>query len=134
MKIRTDFVTNSSSSSFVIMYKSIPDIEREVIEKYPFINNYLKTLEKSIFSKTKITTVEELDSYFVENYGWSDINTLERILEDDEYLKKNYRKYREKILNGYNITFKEVDYSDESTEDLLRDLDDGVNFIVEGEC
>ena len=40
---------------------------------------------------------------------------------------------KNKIENGFNITFKDVDYDENSMSELLHDLHDGENIFVEGE-
>ena len=50
MKLRTDFVTNSSSSSFVIAYKEFPNLDEDILNRYPFLRNINEMVEKILFS------------------------------------------------------------------------------------
>ena len=73
MKIRSDFVTNSSSSSYVIAYKGLDT-------NHQSIKSLNKMIEIVLFSDggyettrgEKVTTIDELDSYMVDTYGYSD--------------------------------------------------------------
>ena len=87
MKVRSDFVTNSSSSSFVIAFKETT-IDEDTLAEYPFLNS-ISEIPKLIFEaeddETTVAKVftnkEELDRYIVDEYGWGNYDTLEKILE-----------------------------------------------------
>ena len=57
MKIRTDFVTNSSSSSFIIAYNNENPIDENTLEKYPFLKEYNNSIG------TIFKLLEKLDYY-----------------------------------------------------------------------
>lgn len=141
MKYRSDFVTNSSSSSYIIAYQQTPNYDEETLKKYPALacfnrlvdivmtasNNYNGTDEGH-----KITTEEELNNLFVGRYGWVG-HTLCDILSDDEYLKEQYDKCINAIQRGYIVLFKDISYGDDILVDLIRELGSG-NVGVEIIC
>lgn len=118
MKYRSDFVTNSSSSSFIMAYKDSPFVDEDTIEKYPFLKA-IDAIVPIIFKREAdesetaevISTIEELREYIGFRYSWV-AETVDSVLKRDSYVRNIYAESVEYLNKGYKIVFKDVDYDD----------------------
>jgi len=140
VKTRIDFVTNSSSSSYIIAYKQMPEIDKETLEKYPFFAKFNEMIKKLITSVSEdysydesvdvIENIDDLDNYIINHYGYGDCDTVDKIIAEDYYAKEVYDEYKEYLEKGYMVVLKDVSYHNDYVREMLWDLHDNKNIIV----
>jgi len=124
MKVRSSFVTNSSSSSFILAVKDEGFLNSGTSKLKAFV-------KKVLFGGAEIIkTQEELDNFFEENYVWG--KTLKEFLadEDNKWEKENYTEYLNYLQKGYLIVERTIDQNDETMNDLMSNIPDGENIIM----
>lgn len=128
--IRLGFVSNSSSSSFIISTNKTDVSVKVEINLVDFIETLGEYGESGL---TKIVkTKQELDEYYVDVYGWSECNTLEKILNDEEWIRIEYEKSLKEIESGKVVIFGEIDYNKSDMLNFLKKCKN-INFISEGD-
>ena len=125
MKIRNGFVTNSSSSSFIVAAKTNNDKTLAVVLDAISKNcDGYETCEGRI-----IGSVEELNGYYIKNFDDRAL-TIKDILKENEYLEEYYNKMKDYIEKGYVILVKEIGYSDNAMKVLIYELNKKIEDFV----
>ena len=131
MKIRKGFVTNSSSSSFILGFTSEENIKKEL--EAEDLKEYFDEVLEDVMRSTKLTKDEALEGYSKEIY-YDTLWDLEYRLDvpyDKKFEIRETKEFQNKLnkaitdrvseleedMQGYSV-FVEINYSD---EDGLRD-------------
>jgi len=140
MKIRKDFVTNSSSTSYIVAFKDMPSIDEEAMKKYPFLESYQKIIKEAIFDNSGsyetstalvFENLKDFEEYLLNVYGCG-YKTIESLCKEDEYVEDIYNQCVRKLGDGYKILTKNIGYGD-YREELFSKLESDDFIIITGD-
>lgn len=126
MKLRTDFVTNSSSSSFVIAYKE-PEDELHALVLDVFLDT---ANDCGSTPADRVSDLQSLESMILRWYSWMGKQTVEEIVEDDPEAARIYLKARKALSDGFTVAYKSISYYDETLRRLSDMLVSSGNMII----
>ena len=116
MKIRTGFVSNSSSSSFILPYNKDLTVSITVDDLIDIIDNADES-----YVKEPLHTVDDLNKYFVEQYGYRDQN-IDELLNAEEYYQEEYSKLFDIIKSGHSVLVGTISYHEGVATELLKKM------------
>jgi len=108
MKIKLDFITNSSSTMYLVSFKDVDDIQNNSLKHfYDAFMSIIKSYNGHI-----VKTKEDLDKF-----------------EKDDFPGVYYDEYLKLINDGYSVTCLSVNYEGDH-ENFIEKLDNGDTIIV----
>jgi len=110
MKYRTGFVSNSSSSSFIIAAKP----------KERLVANLKTEIDVADYVRDSISSIEELEKYIVKKHSWGNSKkSCKEILDGDTYTKEEYDKIKDFILKGLVVHIGDASSDGEIIEQMV---------------
>jgi len=130
-KIRYGFVSNSSSSSFIL---PVDGNSKEVTITIP-LSELTRMFDNDYYDETSIRrtieTESDLRSYIIDEYLDSSYITDEDLffkeLEEDDYVGEMYYSTLDMINNGKVVLMGSVAYHDKGLEAMLKKLGAKIN-------
>ena len=146
MKYRSDFVTNSSSSSFIVAFRNKEDMKeqfKKMAEKYPMyshivfqdiadnrktyteIVNYLKERLKW---EARYYIRYEMPEYREKKYNIDWLDSAEYKKVEKEYIDNELNKFKDNV--NHRGIFAKVTYSDHTDSELEHYIMPNMPFVV----
>lgn len=119
MKSRKGFVSNSSSSSFILPIKDEDHVVSLQFSMKDLTNLLKSSDESSIYGVIK--TENDLAAYIIDRHG-SRNQTLEEVLNDEyegEFATEQYNKLKELLDKGHHIMLGSIDYHEQLASELI---------------
>ena len=134
MKYRNDFVTNSSSSSFIVSFKNKADMKEQfnkMVEKYPMYANIvfqdidkhrktytevLKYMKERLGWEARYHIRFEMPEYSDKKFDYAWFKSAEYKRVEKEYVERELEKFKNSV--NHRGIFAEIAYSDHDNSEL----------------